>query len=49
MGVVQPLNLLKKGNWVLFIIGKELISCNMLAFHENPDRIYNELTPCEMV
>ena len=38
----------RKGNQVLFICGKELISflcrANVRAFHENPNRIHTELT-----
>ena len=33
---------------MFYLFGKELISClsraNVRAFHENPDRIYRELT-----
>ena len=41
--MVRLFHLLNRGNKVLFIIGKELKSCNLCAFHENPDRIYTEL------
>ena len=44
----SAISLLRKGNQVLFIIGKELISflsrANVLAFHGNPNRIHTELT-----
>ena len=33
-----------RGNRVLFLTCKEIISCNRCAFHENPDRIYTALT-----
>ena len=33
--MVRLFHLLNRGNQVLFIIGKELIICNMHAFHEN--------------
>ena len=46
MGVVRLFHLLSKGNQVLFICGKELISflcrANVRAFHENPNRIHTE-------
>ena len=44
MGVVWLFHLLNRGNQVLFIIGKVLISFDMRTFHENPDCIiYTEL------
>ena len=48
MGVVRLFHLQRKGNQVLFIICKGLISifgrANVRAFHESPDRIYTDLT-----
>ena len=39
---VLAINTFKLNYQVLFIIGKELISYKVLAFHENPDRMYTE-------
>ena len=44
LNVVRLFHRLNRGNKVFPIIGRELISCNVRAFHENPDRIYTELT-----
>ena len=46
--MIQLFYLVMKGNPVLFITGKELLSClsheNERVFHENCDHIYTELT-----
>ena len=45
---ISEFHLLRKGNKVIFIICKDLISylsrLNVRVFHENPDNLYNETT-----